>query len=149
MVPTQIMTGSEESMKGSTYSISALAKEFAVTPRAIRFYEDQDLLSPARKGRRRVYKERDRVRLRLILRGKRLGFSLSEIREMFALYDTAPGEEGQLLYLIDKIKARRETLKQQRKDIEIVLNEMKDVEKRAKKALKSLHQKPIQSHLQI
>ena len=82
-------------MKDKTFTISDLSKEFDVTPRAIRFYEDQGLISPSRKGRRRIYKERDRIRLKLILRGKRLGFSLSEIKDIFDLYDSSPGEEGQ------------------------------------------------------
>lgn len=121
----------DDSMKGTTYTISELAKEFDVTPRAIRFYEDQGLISPSRKGRRRVYRERDRVRLKLVLRGKRLGFALSEVKEMFDLYDTSPGESGQLRFLLDKIKERREMLEQQRQDIEAVLHEMESVEKRA------------------
>jgi len=125
-------------MKGKTYSISELAKEFDVTPRAIRIYEDQGLISPSRKGRRRVYRERDRVRLKLILRGKRLGFALSEVKEMFDLYDTSPGESGQLKFLLDKIKDRREMLEQQRQDIEAVLHEMESVEKRALNVLNEL-----------
>lgn len=118
-------------LKGVTYTISELAKEFDVTPRAIRFYEDQGLISPSRKGRRRVYRERDRVRLKLVLRGKRLGFALSEVKEMFDLYDTAPGETAQLKFLLGKIQERREMLEQQRQDIEAVLHEMESVEKRA------------------
>jgi DNA-binding transcriptional MerR regulator len=128
----------ESTMKNTIYTISDLAGEFDVTPRAIRFYEDQGLLSPSRKGRKRVYQERDRVRLKLVLRGKRLGFTLAEVKEMFELYDSDPGEEGQLVYLIEKIAARRAILEQQRQDIEVVLHEMNGVEKRAKKALKSL-----------
>ncbi len=77
-----------------TYSIAELAREFDVTHRAIRFYEDEGLLSPARDGTRRVYSKRDWVRLKLILRGKRLGFSLAEIREMLELYDSAPGSSS-------------------------------------------------------
>lgn len=127
-----------ETMKGTTYTISELAKEFDITPRAIRFYEDQGLISPSRKGRRRVYRERDRVRLKLVLRGKRLGFPLSEVKEMFDLYDTSPGETGQLRFLIDKIKARREMLEQQRQDIEAVLHEMESVEQRALNVLSEL-----------
>ncbi|WP_428608921.1 MerR family transcriptional regulator [Sedimenticola sp.] len=127
-----------EQMKGTTYTISELAKEFDITPRAIRFYEDQGLISPSRKGRRRVYRERDRVRLKLVLRGKRLGFALSEVKEMFDLYDTSPGETGQLRFLLDKIKARREMLEQQRQDIEAVLHEMESVEKRALNVLAEL-----------
>jgi DNA-binding transcriptional MerR regulator len=128
----------DSTMKNTIYTISDLAGEFDVTPRAIRFYEDQGLLSPSRKGRKRVYQERDRVRLKLVLRGKRLGFTLAEVKEMFELYDSDPGEEGQLVYLIEKIAARRAILEQQRQDIEVVLHEMNGVEKRAKKALKSL-----------
>lgn len=127
-----------ETMKGTNYTISELAKEFDITPRAIRFYEDQGLISPSRKGRRRVYRERDRVRLKLVLRGKRLGFALSEVKEMFDLYDTSPGETGQLRFLLDKIKARREMLEQQRQDIEAVLHEMESVEKRALSVLDEL-----------
>lgn len=127
-----------ETMKGTNYTISELAKEFDITPRAIRFYEDQGLISPTRKGRRRVYRERDRVRLKLVLRGKRLGFALSEVKEMFDLYDTSPGETGQLRFLLDKIKARREMLEQQRQDIEAVLHEMESVEKRALNVLDEL-----------
>lgn len=125
-------------MTQKTYSISDLHKEFEVTPRAIRFYEDQGLLAPAREGNRRIYDERDRVRLRLILRGKRLGFSLSEIGEMFELYDSDPGEIGQLNFLIDKIHERRAVLEQQRRDIDAVLEEMARVERRATEAIAEL-----------
>ncbi|MCW8890362.1 MAG: MerR family DNA-binding transcriptional regulator [Sedimenticola sp.] len=127
-------------MKGTTYTISELAKEFDVTPRAIRFYEDQGLISPSRKGRRRVYRERDRVRLKLVLRGKRLGFALSEVKEMFDLYDTAPGETAQLKFLLGKIQERREMLEQQRQDIEAVLHEMESVEKRALSVLDEMEE---------
>ncbi|MES9870613.1 MAG: MerR family DNA-binding transcriptional regulator [Sedimenticola sp.] len=125
-------------MKKVTYTISELAKEYDITPRAIRFYEDQELITPKRKGRSRIYSERDRVRLKLILRGKRLGFSLSEIRELFELYDTDPGKKGQLQYLLEKIKEHRAMLEQQMQDIEVVLDEMKGLEKEAKRALKEL-----------
>ena len=124
--------------KFHTYTISDLAKEFDVTPRAIRFYEDQGLISPSRKGSRRIYKERDRIRLKLILRGKRLGFSLAEVKESFELYDSDLGEVGQLSYLLEKITQRRAILEQQQKDIKIVLAEMGDVEERVKKALGKL-----------
>ncbi|MES9937484.1 MAG: MerR family DNA-binding transcriptional regulator [Sedimenticola sp.] len=125
-------------MKKVTYTISELAKEYDITPRAIRFYEDQELIAPKRKGRSRIYSERDRVRLKLILRGKRLGFSLSEIHELFELYDTDPGKKGQLQYLLEKIKEHRAMLEQQMQDIEVVLDEMKGLEKEARKALKEL-----------
>jgi DNA-binding transcriptional MerR regulator len=124
--------------KFHTYTISELSKEFDVTPRAIRFYEDQGLISPSRKGSRRIYKERDRIRLKLILRGKRLGFSLAEVKESFQLYDSDLGEVGQLSFLLEKIAQRRAILEQQQKDIKIVLAEMNDVEARAKKALGKL-----------
>ena len=127
-------------MKTISFSISELSKSFDVTPRAIRFYEDQGLLSPLREGTRRVYQEKDRVRLRLILRGKRLGFPLSEIKEIFDLYDNEMGEETQLKVLIRKIQERRVRLEQQRDDIEVVLTEMLDVEKRAEEALDGLEQ---------
>ena len=127
-------------MSTTSYTISELARSFDVTPRAIRFYEDQGLLSPLREGTRRIYREKDRVRLRLILRGKRLGFPLSEIREIFDLYDNEMGEETQLKVLIRKIQERRARLEQQRNDIEVVLAEMQDVEERAKAALSELGQ---------
>lgn len=130
-----------ELIKGTTYTISELAKEFDITPRAIRFYEDQGLISPSRKGRRRLYRERDRVRLKLVLRGKRLGFALSEVKEMFDLYDTAPGETAQLKFLLGKIQDRREMLEQQRQDIEAVLHEMESVEKRALSVLDEIAEK--------
>ena len=82
--------------KDISFSISDLAREFGVTTRAIRFYEDEGLLSPSRSGRQRVYTSRDHVRLKLIVRGKRLGFSLSEVREIIEMYDLDSGESGQL-----------------------------------------------------
>lgn len=104
-----------------TYSISELAREFAVTPRTIRFYEAEGLIAPLRAGQRRVYRPRDRVRLKLVLRGKRLGFSLKEIAEIIDLYDAPPGEAGQLQVLIDRIAERRVELEEKRRDIEAAL----------------------------
>ena len=109
------------------FSISELSQEFDVTTRAIRFYEDEGLLEPHRQGRQRVYSSRDRVRLKLILRGKRLGFSLSEIGDIIDMYDSEPGEVGQLQYFIEKISVRRKTLKQQRDDIEVTLKELDSI----------------------
>ncbi|MEE3287955.1 MAG: MerR family DNA-binding transcriptional regulator [Pseudomonadota bacterium] len=120
------------------FSISDLSQEFEVTTRAIRFYEDEGLLEPRRKGRRRVYTVRDRVRLKLILRGKRLGFSLSEIGDIITMYDSEPGEAGQLHYFINKISARRTVLKQQRDDIDVTLNELDAIEKQCRKTLARL-----------
>lgn len=112
----------------SHYTITQLAQEFDVTTRTIRFYEDQGLLNPTRNGQMRVYSPRDRVRLKLVLRGKRLGFSLSEIREMLDMYDTEPGESGQLELFLAKINERRGLLQQQRHDIELTLKELDDIE---------------------
>ena len=111
-----------------TFGIAELAREFDVTTRTIRFYEDKGLLSPARKGQRRVYAPRDRVRLRLIMRGKRLGFSLEEIREMIDLYDVDPTEVAQLRHFIDKINERKATLERQQADIAETLSEISRIE---------------------
>ena len=108
----------------NTYTISELASEFGVTTRTIRFYEDQGLISPAREGTNRVFSNRDRVRLKLALRGKRLGFSLAEIRELFELYDISRDERKQLEEFLSKLDRRRAHLEQQREDIEVMLNEI-------------------------
>ena len=107
-----------------TYTISQLAAEFGVTTRTIRFYEDQGLISPKREGSSRVFSGRDRVRLKLALRGKRLGFSLAEIRELFELYDISRDERKQLEQFLAKLDRRRAHLEQQREDIEVMLNEI-------------------------
>ena len=122
------------------FSISELSQEFDVTTRAIRFYEDEGLLEPHRQGRQRVYSSRDRVRLKLILRGKRLGFSLSEIGDIIDMYDSEPGEVGQLQYFIEKISVRRKTLKQQRDDIEVTLKELDGIEQQCRKSMTHLDQ---------
>ena len=108
----------------TTYTISDLAQEFEVTTRTIRYYEDQGLLSPARAGLNRVFSNRDRVRLKLALRGKRLGFSLAEIRELFELYDVSRDEQRQLERFLQRLEKRRTLLEQQREDIEVMLNEI-------------------------
>jgi DNA-binding transcriptional MerR regulator len=108
----------------TTYSISELAKEFDVTTRTIRFYEDQGLISPKRVGTTRIFGPRDRVRLKLALRGKRLGFSLAEIRELFELYDVSRDEHKQLKEFLVKLERRRARLVQQREDIEVMLSEI-------------------------
>lgn len=108
----------------TTFSISELAREFGVTTRTIRFYEDQGLLSPKREGTNRVFSPRDRVRLKLALRGKRLGFSLAEIRELFELYDVSRGEHKQLEEFLTRLERRRADLEQQREDIEVMLREI-------------------------
>src|SRR6266513_5940869 len=120
-----------------TYSISELAKEFALTTRAIRFYEGEGLLSPQRAGQRRIYAERERVRIKLILRGKRLGLSLSEIRELLDLYEATGSERPQLLKFLQVLAERRAMLKQQQEDIAIVLSEIDSLERACRKRLRS------------
>lgn len=111
-----------------TFGISELAREFALTPRAIRHYEEQGLLQPQRRGQSRIYDARDRVRLKLILRGKRLGLALTEIKEIIEMYDAEPGELGQLQFLLQRIAQRRQQLLQQREDIQASLAEMAEIE---------------------
>lgn len=108
------------------YSITALAEEFAVTPRAIRFYEDKGLLTPQRVGLNRIYGRRDRVRLGLILRGKRLGFSLSDIREMLDLYDLGDGQVEQMRVTLRKSRERLAALERQRRDLDEAIAELKE-----------------------
>ena len=117
-------------------SISELAREFDVTPRAIRFYEDQGLISPRRDGQRRIYAARDRTRLKLTLRGKRLGLSLSEIRELIDMYEPGQDERPQLERFLAVLESHRASLLQQRADIEAQLSEIQTFEKRVRKRLK-------------
>jgi len=121
----------------ATYTISELAKEFDVTTRTIRFYEDQGLLSPKREGTSRIFSNRDRVRLKLALRGKRLGFSLAEIRELFELYDVSRDERKQLEEFLSRLDRRRTHLEQQREDIEVMLNEINFFANQCRRLLKS------------
>lgn len=118
-----------------TWTIAELATEFGVTHRTIRFYEAQGLIEPERRGTQRVFHPRDRVRLALVLRGKRLGFDLSEIRRIVDMYDQPPGEAGQLRYLLDQITARRAELEQRRTDIDLTLAELDEVERRCRAEL--------------
>jgi DNA-binding transcriptional MerR regulator len=122
----------------ATWTIAELAEEFEVTLRTIRHYEDRGLLSPERRGTTRVFRNRDRVRLALILRGRRLGFSLEEIATIVNMYDEQPGEAGQLKYLLDQIAVRREDLEQRRRDIEQTLAELDEVEARCREDLARL-----------
>lgn len=107
-----------------TYTISDLAREFGVTARTLRHYEDEGLLTPGRKSGARVFSNRDRARLKLALRGKRLGFSLQQIRELFALYDSTGDEPAQLAQFLIKLDKHRADLEAQRTDVEIMLNEI-------------------------
>ena len=100
------------------FTISELADEFGVTHRAIRFYEDRGLLRPERRGLRRLFSRRDRARLALILRGKRLGFSLTDIRELLDLYDLGDGQEQQLRRALERSRVKIEELKRQKQDVE-------------------------------
>jgi DNA-binding transcriptional MerR regulator len=120
---------------GRTYTIGELAEEFGITSRTLRVYEEEGLLDPKREGTRRIYNERNRVRLRLILRGKRLGWSLSEIRESFDLYDSNLGEAAQLEAMLEKLRQRRESLLAQREDIDNALLDLDQVEADARQSL--------------
>lgn len=117
------------------YSIGDLAREFDVTPRAIRFYEDQGLLAPRRDGQRRIYTQRERTRLKLTLRGKRLGLSLSEIRGLIDMYEPGRDERPQLERFLVALGAHKAALEQQRTDIEAQLSEIAAFEKRVRKRL--------------
>ena len=117
------------------FSISELAREFDITPRAIRFYEDQGLLAPRRDGQRRIYTPRDRTRLKLTLRGKRLGLTLAEIRELIDMYEPGRDERPQLERFREVLETHRSSLLQQRADIEAQLAEIATCEKRGRKQL--------------
>jgi DNA-binding transcriptional MerR regulator len=121
-----------------TWGIGELASEFGITSRTLRVYEEEGLLDPERDGTRRIYNERNRVRLRLILRGKRLGWSLSDIRESFDLYDSSLGEQAQLELMLSKLEQRRETLIAQRDDIDSALRDLPLVESNARQSLRDI-----------
>jgi DNA-binding transcriptional MerR regulator len=127
---------SSDATERGEFSISELAREFDVTPRAIRFYEDQGLLSPKRDGQRRIYTPRDRTRLKLTLRGKRLGLTLSEIRELIDMYEPGRDERPQLKRFLAVLESHRAALLQQRADLEAQLSEIETFEKRVRKRLK-------------
>ena len=121
-----------------TWTITELAEEHGVTLRTLRHYEDVGLLSPERRGTTRVFHQRDRIRLRLILRGKRLGFTRPEISTLVDMYDDQPGEAGQLRYLLDRIEVRRADLEQRRRDIDDTLAELDEVAARCREDLTGL-----------
>ena len=108
------------------YSIGELCDEFEVTARALRFYEDEALISPQRRGTTRLYSERDRSRLAWILRGKRVGLSLADIKELLDLYDIGDGRKTQRLVTVERCQAQADKLEQQRIDIDATLSELKD-----------------------
>ena len=131
------MSTSAAQPRRESFTITDLANEFALTTRAIRFYEDQGLLSPERRGTRRIYSQRERVRLKLVLRGKRLGMSLADIAGILDLYDADHNERQQLVKFLEVLGARRVLLEQQREDIDVVLEEISAIERDCRKRLKS------------
>ncbi len=110
------------------YTITELTREFGISTRTIRFYEDEGLINPVRRGRTRLFRQSDRRLLSFILRGKRLGFSIAEIREIMQMYKSPPGEEGQLKLLMNRVTEKRAELEQKRRDIEETLAELDQVE---------------------
>jgi len=119
----------------SEFSIGDLAREFDLTTRTIRYYEDKQLLQPMRRGQQRIYSRADRTRLKLILRGKRLGWNLDEIFEVIQLYNSPDGEKRQLELMLSKISNSRTTLLDQREDIKIALEELDEIETRCQRQL--------------
>ena len=110
------------------YTITELTREFDISTRTIRFYEDEGLISPIRRGRTRLFRHSDRQLLKMILRGKRLGFSIAEIREIMQMYKTPPGEAGQLRAIVRRVSEKRGELEQKRHDIDELLAELDNAE---------------------
>lgn len=110
------------------YSITELTREFDISTRTLRFYEDEGLIHPVRRGRTRLFRPSDRQLVRQILRGKRLGFSIAEIREIVQIYKEPPGEVGQIKLMIRRIEEKREDLRQKRRDLEETLAELDHAE---------------------
>jgi DNA-binding transcriptional MerR regulator len=127
---------------GITYTISELAREFDLTTRAIRFYEDCGLLAPQRAGRNRIYTARDRTRLKLTLRGKRLGLTLSEVKELVDMYESPRDTQPQLKKFLTVLALHRQQLEQQMADLHVTLDEVRTHEKEAKRLLNSPSQDP-------
>lgn len=120
------------------FTITELTREFTISTRTIRFYEDEGLIHPVRRGRTRLFRPADRRLLMLILRGKRLGFSIAEIREVLAMYKEPPGEVGQLRLLIQKVREKRKQLDQKLRDIDETITELDHVEQQSLERLKQL-----------
>ena len=125
-------------MSEQTFSIGELARSMDITPRSIRFYEEQGLLSPTRIGQNRIYMKKDRVRLKLILRGKRLGFSLAETKTLFDLYDSHQNSKVQLEAMLKMTDEKRAHMQQQLEDIEMLKAELENVEARCQDELNAL-----------
>jgi DNA-binding transcriptional MerR regulator len=117
------------------YSVSELARDLGITPRTVRFYEDQGLILPQRAGNARVYTHRERARMKLILRGKRLGFSLKDIRDFLDLYVVDTSQTEQLRLLVFKVRERIGQLEDQRQALELTLGELRDIERMTDDAL--------------
>jgi len=117
------------------FAISDLAREFGITPRTIRFWEDQGILAPEREGRNRVFTRRDRARLKMALRGKRLGLSLAEIKDLIGMYSGTEDETPQLIECLRVMSKRREALEQQREDIEAMLADILQFERQCEQEL--------------
>lgn len=125
--------------KKKRYSISDLSREFHVTTRALRLYEESGLLAPQREGQKRIYTESDRVRLRLIVRGKRIGCTLAEIKELFDMYDGSKhGEQGQLRRLLQTLDQRQQVLELQKRELDLSLADIEQIRQRALDALRDL-----------
>jgi DNA-binding transcriptional MerR regulator len=136
MPPRKTVTPATPAVSAApTYTITELAAEFDITPRAIRFYEDMGLLEPGRKGRNRVYSPRDRTRLKLTLRGKRLGLALQDIRQLIDMYDAEVGDAPQLKAFLALLRQHREQLEQQGHDLEVTLAEIQQHERRCQSLL--------------
>lgn len=120
------MSESTQHLHTETLSIREMCKQFAVTPRALRFYEDKELLAPLRRGAHRLYTHRDRARLTLILRGKRFGFSLEDIRQLLAMYDTRGSNQAQLTRTLELAQARLVQMKSQRDELTVAIAELEN-----------------------
>ena len=131
----------DKTVPDKTYTISELAKEFGVTTRTMRFYEEKGLISPRREGQKRLYSSADRVRIKLILRGKRIGMSLDECVEVIDMYDPEHNNSDQLHSLIDKVKFRSALLEQQKKDIDDMLTGLAEVNNICENALSNIKDK--------
>jgi DNA-binding transcriptional MerR regulator len=129
------MSANPRAREGRTYTITELAAEFDVTPRAIRFYEDMGLLTPARAGRNRVYSQRERTRLKLTLRGKRLGLSLLEVKQLIDMYESPSDTAQQLSAFLAVLQQHRQQIEQQRTDIDVMLAEIGQHEERCRRML--------------
>ncbi|MBE9539784.1 MAG: MerR family DNA-binding transcriptional regulator [Proteobacteria bacterium] len=130
-----LQTNTGNAVSDQTYTISELAKEFGVTTRTMRFYEEKGLISPRREGQKRVYSSADRVRIKLILRGKRIGMSLAECVEVIDMYDPGHNNADQLHSLINTVQNRRQLLEQQKQDIDEMLAGLAEVQNLCESAL--------------